>query len=655
MFWNADMEEEKYIDFGVDENLAAEPETAYAVNKELNLAWQIIEETGANLFLTGRAGTGKTTFLRKLREKTSKRIVVLAPTGVAAINAQGSTIHSFFQFPFSPYIPDKGFVVNDRKFVPFSTQKKRIISSMSLLVIDEVSMVRPDVLDAIDNILRRFRNRSLPFGGVQLLLIGDLRQLPPVVKTDEWEFLSEHYKSPYFFESHALQAAGFQSVELTTIYRQRDREFISILNKVRDGKADHDVLTRLNARYRKGFLPDDSEGYIRLTTHNNMANSFNTRKLAALSGNSFDFQAKVTGDFPESNFPAEKVLTLKEGAQVMFIKNDLSAEHKYYNGMLGTVVEIDEEKIRIRPLDSEMIIDAEPVEWENSKYSVNEVTKDIDTEVIGTFRQYPLRLAWAITIHKSQGLTFDKTIIDAHASFAAGQTYVALSRCTSLEGLVLNTPIPPSAVIVDRDVDTFISYCDSHSPTPDIMVSLKGEYVRTLLSDMFDFSMLRSAFKDFHRNVVEYLAPLYEGLYDEMKKTMAVVDDEIDAIGRKFISANVSPCGHPFALLSDPAFLERLKRGCDYFYGKLVMVEGCLERMPKEIGNALYAKRLNNTFDALTDQLELKLNLMQKMREKDFSVPVYLNARGVAAIEMQKPRGAINKKKRAVKKKSVKK
>ena len=311
-------------------------------NSELNLARQIVEKTGTSLFLTGKAGTGKTTFLHSLRDTSMKRMVVLAPTGVAAINARGATIHSFFQFDFSPFIPGQGFIGEGKRFISFSKIKRRIISSLDLLVIDEISMVRPDILDAIDDSLRRLRNSRKPFGGVQLLLIGDLRQLAPVVTPDEWAILSHHYASPYFFESRALKEAGFITLELTKVYRQSDRRFIDLLNAVRENKVTEKILDDLNSRYIGNFNPGDSEGYIRLTTHNHMADSINWRRLAELQEAPVEYQASVTGKFPEYSFPADFMLTLKRGARVMFIKNDTGTDRRFYNGMLGTVVDLAE-------------------------------------------------------------------------------------------------------------------------------------------------------------------------------------------------------------------------------------------------------------------------------------------------------------------------
>lgn len=611
-----------------------EPETVYAVNRELNQAWEIVEETGANLFLTGRAGTGKTTFLKKLREKTSKQMVVLAPTGVAAINASGNTLHSFFQLPFAPYIPGKGFVTNDKKYLNMSRQKKRLISSLSLLVIDEISMVRPDMLDAIDAILRRLRNSSRPFGGLQLLLIGDLRQLPPVVKDAEWEMLREHYSTPYFFESQALKRAGFKTVELSVVYRQSDAAFLDILNAIRDGKATEETLAALNRRCIPGFNPGDQEGYIRLTTHNRSAAAINEGRLAALPTPAFAYDAEISGEFAESAFPADRRLCLKEGAQVMFIKNDVGATRRYYNGLIGTVVSLSEEKICVQPLGSDETIEVEPAEWENTRYVVNEATGAVMQETTGTFRQYPLQLAWAITIHKSQGLTFDRAIIDATHSFAAGQTYVALSRCRSLEGMVLDSPVPPGAIIIDRDVNGFISYCEANAPDSNTIRLLKNDYLYTLLFDLFDFDPLRRTFADFARYVREYIVPLHPEIEDELDEEIRVVAANLCEVGRKFMESYKD---RNIAELLDPAksnLAERIQKGCDYFHSILSDLMAFCHYLPKDITNSEYSKRLNNAFDAFDYLLGIKDYTLVCMSEQPFKTANYLASRARAILFM---------------------
>ena len=625
------------IDFELDfEQQVCEPEAAYAVNRELNLAWEIVEETGANLFLTGRAGTGKTTFLRRLREQTGKRLVVLAPTGVAAINASGITLHSFFQLPFAPFIPGKGFLTSDRKFLNMSRQKKRLISSLSLLVIDEVSMVRPDTLDAIDSILRRIRHSSAPFGGVQLLLIGDIRQLPPVVKEPEWEQLSPHYATPYFFESHALKRAGYLTVELSTVYRQSDRVFLDILNSIRDGKADSETLALLNSRLKPGFNPADDEGYIRLTTHNCSAAVINESRLAALPSPEFVFEAEVKGDFPESAFPAGKNLRLKKGAQVMFIKNDTGSERRYYNGMIGNVTELSDEKICVRPHDSDGIIEVERMEWENTRFLVDEADGRVVQEVVGTFSQYPLQLAWAITIHKSQGLTFDRAIIDAMHSFAPGQTYVALSRCRSLEGLVLDRPVPPGAVITDSNVNEFVGFCETNSPDARRMEQLKNEYAFSLLSELFSFEALRRSFADFSRYAMEYIVPTHRGLEKRLIEWREEIAGKLCDVGRRFLASyrgrSVSEA------LADPEsnLRERIKKGCAYFLDIMRDLQVFLQQMPRDIKNQGHAERLEKTFTTLADHVMMKSALLSRLSKSPFSIPNYLNAQALALLDLEK-------------------
>ena len=341
------------------------------MNEQTQLAWNIIETTNTNLFLTGKAGTGKTTFLRRLKQESSKRIIVVAPTGIAAINAEGTTIHSFFQLSFAPFIPDAQYKTKEQQY-RFSKQKIRVIQSIDTLVIDEISMVRADLLDAVDAVLRRFRKNQLPFGGVQMVMIGDLGQLAPVAKDDEWQLLSRYYATPYFFSSLALQRTRYAIVELKTVYRQNDERFLDILNKVRDNRADASVLAALNSRYIKGFQPNADEGYIRLVTHNFQAQRENDRQLDLLPGEEFTYEAKITGKFPEMLFPTEQTLTLKQGAQVMFVKNDSSAEKAYYNGMIGTIEDINPKNFMVRTKDTGNVIKVEPDQWENRRYEINE-------------------------------------------------------------------------------------------------------------------------------------------------------------------------------------------------------------------------------------------------------------------------------------------
>ena len=476
-------------------------------NPELDLAWKIVETTGANLFLTGKAGTGKTTFLKKLKERSSKRMVVLAPTGIAAINAGGVTIHSFFQLPLSPYVPGATFERGENKYFKFSKVKRDIIRTLDLLVIDEISMVRSDLLDAVDSVMRRYRDYSKPFGGAQLLMIGDLQQLAPVVKEDEWALLSSVYDTPYFFSSKALALSSYHTVELKTVYRQQDQAFISILNKIRENKASDETLAELNKRYIPGFDPGNDSDYIRLTTHNYQAQAINDRELETLPSEKYLFNAEVDGNFPETSYPADKQLVLKKGAQVMFIKND--PDKRFFNGMIGEVVSVDGKSIVVRGKGEQTAFNLEMAEWTNSKYTIDNVSKEIKETVEGVFRQYPLCLAWAITIHKSQGLTFDHAIIDASHSFAHGQAYVALSRCRTLEGIVLSAPLQREAIINDDAVDSFVGSMDERAPTADVVASLQRKYVVQVLDDLFDIAALQSSFNLLLRTLDEHFYRKY--------------------------------------------------------------------------------------------------------------------------------------------------
>ena len=453
-------------------------------NNELRTAWDFVEHTGRSIFLTGKAGTGKTTFLKTVVEHSRKRLIVVAPTGVAAINAGGVTIHSFFQLPFSPYVPNATI---KSKF-DFGREKRRIIASLDLLIIDEVSMVRSDLLDAMDSVLRRFRDHSKPFGGVQLLMIGDLQQLAPVVTAEDEQMLRPYYTTPFFFGSKALAQIDYVTIELSRVFRQQDDTFISLLNAIRDGHPDPSVLDRLNQRYQRNFIPRPEDGYIRLTTHNYRADRYNDSELQKLSTSVFNYQAHIEGTFPELSYPTSETLELKEGAQVMFVKNDPTGQQRYYNGRIGRVTRLTQSSVSVLCQGDTAPIDVEPLEWENAQYKLNEQTREIETHRIGTFRQYPLRLAWAITIHKSQGLTFERAVIDAGMSFAAGQVYVALSRCRTLEGLVLSSPIPQNAIINDNDVDAYIvRQNDDARRSIGMLPVLKQEYHRQLLLELFDF------------------------------------------------------------------------------------------------------------------------------------------------------------------------
>ena len=452
-------------------------------NDIFDLAFRFITETQESIFLTGKAGTGKTTFLKYLRDNSSKNMIVAAPTGVAAINAGGVTLHSLFQLPFHPFLPTEN---NGRQLLQglkYNKQRISLLRKMELLVIDEISMVRCDVIDAIDTILKSVRrNYTTPFGGVQLLFIGDLFQLAPVAKNDEWRILNEYYGSPFFFDSKAVKEQTPLLLELNKIYRQKEESFVGLLNKVRNNYMAKEDYEELNNRFVQGFQPTTGEKYITLTSHNNQADNINQVKLQKLATPAHKFTARIEGEFPENIYPAEAELILKEGAQVMFIKNDV-AGRKYFNGKIGVVSKLTADKITVNCDGDEIEVGEEG--WENSRYTLNRSDEKLEQQVIGRFYQYPLRLAWAITIHKSQGLTFDKLMIDAAASFSSGQVYVALSRCTSLDGIVLLSKIPPSAIYNNEHV---VNAQSSLAPKGSLAERFEGArqvFTMQLLSEIF--------------------------------------------------------------------------------------------------------------------------------------------------------------------------
>ena len=456
-------------------------------NKELDLAWDFINNTNRNVFLTGKAGTGKTTFLHKLKMESLKRMVVVAPTGVAAINAKGVTIHSFFQMPFGPILPNedlKGSGGFNRKF---GKTKINIIKSMDLLVIDEISMVRADLLDGIDKTLRRFRDRTKVFGGVQLLMIGDLQQLSPVVKDNEWQLLKPFYDNAFFFSSLAYKESFAITVELKHIYRQDNPKFIDILNEIRTNTLSQESADELNKSYDPNFQATEEEGYISLTTHNFKAEQTNKSELEKLKGKSVNYKASVEGKFPEFSYPTKEVLNLKVGSQVMFIKNDSSVEKRYFNGKIGKVILLDKDEVVVKCPDDEFNIITKQEVWDNINYDVDKETKAITENKIGSYTQMPLRLAWSITIHKSQGLTFEKAIIDAEGAFAHGQTYVALSRCKSLEGLVLKSKISSNQIISDINVISFNKRAEENQPDETVLAKSKREFQLGIIAEIFNF------------------------------------------------------------------------------------------------------------------------------------------------------------------------
>lgn len=598
--------------------------------QKASLAERIIENTGTSLFLTGRAGTGKTTFLRKLRTKSHKRMVVAAPTGIAAINAGGVTLHSFFQLNFGPFVPGMRRSESRRGQMAFGKEKIRMIRAMDLLVIDEVSMVRADMLDAVDAVLRRFRDRSLPFGGVQLLLIGDLQQLPPVVKEEERSLLAAHYSSPYFFDSIALQQTDYVTLELEKVYRQSDSHFVDLLNAVRANRADASVLKALNSRVQSGFNPDDSEGYVRLTTHNYLAQRINDSRLKALKGKEHMFHAEVEGKFPESSFPADADLALKTGAQVMFIKNDSGADRRYFNGMLGTVAEIDGDEILVTPHGSDDQILVERAEWDNTRFVVNESTNEIEQKSEGVFRQFPLRLAWGITIHKSQGLTFDRAIIDATGAFTHGQTYVALSRCRSLEGLVLERPLEPTSIITDAKVSDFVNDRKAVAPDMEGVSAMERAYELHLMESMFNFRPLFNALEGVVRLYQENFSRLFPKAVGELVGYVSAQKEAMTGVGDKFRLQLKKMADSESVSQKDLA--KRLKEGSLYFLDRVEYLRKKLEQMPSEHDNRSVNTKLRERLALFNDLTNVSLSLLTAFSTEDFNVDRYLDIKAAGSL-----------------------
>lgn len=583
----------------------------------------MIENTGTHLFLTGKAGTGKTTFLRQLKSMSSKRIVVVAPTGIAAINAGGVTIHSFFQLPFAPFIPDTTFN-SDRYRFRFGKEKINIIRSMDLLIIDEISMVRADLLDAVDAVLRRYRDRYTPFGGVQLLMIGDLQQLAPVVKEDEWSMLKPYYESCYFFDSRALQQTFYATIELKHVYRQSDPRFLALLNKVRTNRADSQTLEELNRRYIPGFRPLREEGYILLTTHNYRARQINEHELSLLTGRAFSYTAEIVGNFPEYSYPTDRVLTLKKGAQIMFVKNDPSPDKLYYNGMIGEVHSIDSDGLTVRVKGSDRNITVQPEEWANSRYVLNEETKEITEETDGVFKQYPVKTAWAITIHKSQGLTFEHAVIDARSSFAHGQAYVALSRCKTLEGMVLGSPLDPQAIISDETVNNYNSYIETHSPCDETIRMLEQGYFLTLVSELFDFSLVARSFNEQVRVIDEHFYKLFPRLLEEYKKQIAVFTVKVTDVAYRFHRQYERLVTESASYDTDEAVQARIVKGAEYFERELAPFLALAEETHLPSDNRELRKKADAALKNFLEALTQKRDLLEYVRKNGFRVHDYL-------------------------------
>src|SRR6266498_2851119 len=588
-------------------------------NPIFQLAADCINYSNRSVFLTGKAGTGKTTFLKYIMQNTQKQTAVLAPTGVAAINAGGVTIHSFFQLPFGPFVPgtinhfdnNNGDTTDKHHLlgrIRYNKERIHLLQSLELLIIDEISMVRCDVLDAIDIILKHFRYRHHePFGGVQMLLIGDMFQLPPVAGEAEWKILSDFYNSRYFFDSLVMQQQPPLHIELEKIYRQSDPQFINLLNKVRNNEIDNNTAQILGSRYKPGFQSQKGQGYITLTSHNYLADNINAEELQNLPGNLFGFKATITGEFNEKSYPAEELLQLKQGSQVMFLKNDMEKVRRYFNGKIGVVQKIEDAKIFVQ-CANEKPIEVQKYKWENIRYSINETTQKLEEEVIGSFEQYPLRLAWAITIHKSQGLTFEKAVIDAGAAFASGQVYVALSRCTSLDGMILRSSITQNALFTDAHINAFANRKKSFEQLPNELQEAKHHYQQTLLTNLFDFSRIVKISKQFLTNTEAHKSSFNEETIPWLQNIVCKTE-ALQTVAQKFQLQLEQLIQQPQLPEENISLQQRIKAAAQYFSKELQQLLQLLSQSPAVTDSRQYAtdynEELKNIHIATANKLHL--------------------------------------------------
>jgi ATP-dependent exoDNAse (exonuclease V) alpha subunit len=580
----------------------------------LELAARFVNTTGAPIFLTGKAGTGKTTFLRDLAARTHKRYVILAPTGIAALNAKGVTIHSQFLLPFGSFLPTRepegnftdrqGFFTQQTlaRRHPLNQVRRKVLKAIDLLVIDEVSMLRADILDAIDYRMRSVKgNYQVPFGGVQVLLIGDLYQLPPVVKDEEWTILSRFYNSMHFFEAKALQQSGMVYLELDKIFRQQDETFIRILNNLRDNKSTPEDVRRLNQQYKTLDEIQELMPCITLTTHNYKADELNLRELRILASPSFFYDADLDREFPESMFPLPPILELKEGARVMFIKNDSSGNGSYYNGKLATVIHLAPDEVEVQLDDSADHYVLKKELWENKRYQLHTETKELEEEVIGTFSQYPIKLAWAVTVHKSQGLTFDKAIVDVGQAFAPGQVYVALSRLRSLEGLILRTRIQTEVIFSDAKVVGFTQEKSSQQDLSELLQVHQQQYLFQLVERTFELDSLIGALIQFQKDQDSSLEFEDEAMQADLPALFRLLDVERENT-RKFRQQ----LQYLIQNREEERLLERLEKGAAYY------LELLLEGMKILLRHLVKIERLSRVKSYQESMEELELEFLSK-------------------------------------------
>ena len=574
-------------------------------NEQQELIAKFLRETNRPIFLTGKAGTGKTTFLRAVQSTITKNLAIVAPTAVAAINAGGVTIHSFFQVPFGPLAPEKDNQPADSSTLkPVTHEKSKLLKCLDLLIIDEISMVRADTLDYIDSLLRQVKGSARPFGGVQLLMIGDLFQLPPVYEKD-WPVLRNFYDGPYFFNSLAFKKIPLLTFELTKVYRQSDPIFIEILNGIRNGIADPEMLKKLNAQYDPDLNDQWRKDYVTLSTHNQLVNEINQVRLKELNGEAYTFKAGVKGDFPKEGYPAEEELVLKPGAQVMFIKNDSSGKKQYYNGRTASITSLSATSIMLSFLDDGSEFEVLQETWQNVKYTLAEGDQKINEANNGSFSQYPLRLAWAITIHKSQGLTFDKAIIDVAAAFAFGQTYVALSRCRTLEGMVLKAPVRPQNVKTDPQIVGFMQNAVIEPPNEALLQKSIRDFELEVLTDIFDFKVLTIGWEQLVK-ILMIGETNQSAISTGMQQASDLLNNEIRAIGNRFIKKELSALTDEQQLWKNKEFVSRLKKAIAYFMPKLHSFSALLDGFYTIKANASLPEYFYETLNHLLVHLKAK-------------------------------------------------
>ena len=585
--------------------------------------------TNRSIFLTGKAGTGKTTFLHNLKKETKKQLAVVAPTGVAAINAGGTTMHSFFQLPFTPFIPTPEGRKNLIEKMKMQSNRRKVLQELELLIIDEISMVRADVLDSVDTILRhvRYRNNE-PFGGVQVIFIGDMFQLSPVATDDEWRMLSQYYSSPYFFHSQAIMQQQPVYIELDKIFRQTNGDFIRILNEVRNNCMSDPSLKLLQSRYNPLFVPPSDDTYITLTTHNYKADQINAEELTKIKGKIYTFDATIEGEYPEKSYPTEKILELKIGAKVMFLKNDTETPRRFFNGKIGVVESVDDDAIKIKCPDDFEAIELGKAVWENIRYTTNPTTKQIEENQLGKFIQFPLRLAWAITIHKSQGLTFDKAVIDAGAAFAPGQVYVALSRCRSLDGMVLLSKINPNSIQNDRQI---VEHERNKLPVEDLELQLnesRNLYRSFILMQLFDFknavgqiSRLIAETTDVQSSFNEETLPY---LADLLRQAQALQE-----VAWKFQNQLVGILDqYP---VDEEHLQSRITAAVDFFYIRMNNLLETLRQSPAVTDSKLHATDYNDGIRMIFSNVAQKSYLMKGLKLK-FTVEDFFVLKNTFAV-----------------------